>query len=449
MVFERQVPAGWQESLLGSIADVVDPHPSHRAPEEVEDGVPFAGIGDLSERGELVNPRVRRVSPQILKEHSSRYSLSRNSIGFGRVATIGKVVDFSGDPPVIAISPTMAVIEPRSIDRDYLVQALRSRYVRKEIDRLLTGTTRSSLGIELLRRIHIPVPQDGVPSAIGKILSTVDEAIEGTEKLIAKHQQIKAGLMHDLFTRGLTADGHLRPPHTEAPHLYKDSPLGPIPMEWEALPLQELTTKIADRDHTTPRYVEHGVLMVSPTNLVDDEGIDFDSCKRIPEADHLINREKTDLQTGDLILHRIGAGLGAVRCVTEGMPEFSILHSMAQIRPLTQRVGSEFLLWAFRQPASLSQMGLGTQSIGVPDLGLDKIASIRFPVPDTQEQARIVAPLQTVASSLGQERTNSRKLRSLKRGLMHDLLTGEVDVTVPPESSTESCIPTTEEQAGG
>ena len=70
---------------------------------------------------------------------------------------------------------------------------------------------------------------------IAEILSTVDEAIEQTEALIAKYQQIKAGLMHDLFTRGVTPDGHLRPTRTQAPHLYKESPLGWIPKEWEVV----------------------------------------------------------------------------------------------------------------------------------------------------------------------------------------------------------------------
>ena len=54
---------------------------------------------------------------------------------------------------------------------------------------------------------------------------TVDEEIEQTEALIAKTRQIKAGLTHDLFTRGVTPDGQLRPPRSEVA-VYKESPLG-------------------------------------------------------------------------------------------------------------------------------------------------------------------------------------------------------------------------------
>ncbi len=54
---------------------------------------------------------------------------------------------------------------------------------------------------------------------------------------MAKLQEVKAGLMHDLFSRGVIPDGRLRLTRTEAPHLYQNSPVGWIPKEWEVRPL--------------------------------------------------------------------------------------------------------------------------------------------------------------------------------------------------------------------
>ena len=67
-------------------------------------------------------------------------------------------------------------------------------------------------------------------SKIAEILSTVDQAIDQTEALIAKQQRIKTGLMQDLLTRGIDENGNLR---SEETHEFKDSPLGRIPVEWE------------------------------------------------------------------------------------------------------------------------------------------------------------------------------------------------------------------------
>ena len=52
---------------------------------------------------------------------------------------------------------------------------------------------------------------------IARILTTLDNLIENTEALIAKYQAIKQGIMHDLFSRGVDARGHLRPPRTKPP----------------------------------------------------------------------------------------------------------------------------------------------------------------------------------------------------------------------------------------
>ena len=76
-----------------------------------------------------------------------------------------------------------------------------------------------------------PLPQQ---RKIAEILSTVDAVLEKTEAAIAKYQQLKQGLMHDVFTRGIDVHTEqLRPKQTEAPELYKQSALGWIPKEWE------------------------------------------------------------------------------------------------------------------------------------------------------------------------------------------------------------------------
>jgi type I restriction enzyme S subunit len=94
------------------------------------------------------------------------------------------------------------------------------------------GSTFLAIGSGDLASLPVPALPMGQQRRIAEILSTVDEAIEQTEAMIEKTKTIKAGLMHDLFTRGVTKDGQLRPPREEAPQLYKESLLGWIPNEW-------------------------------------------------------------------------------------------------------------------------------------------------------------------------------------------------------------------------
>ena len=69
----------------------------------------------------------------------------------------------------------------------------------------------------------MPLPDE--QSRIAAVLDTVDEAIAKTEAVIAKLRQVRAGLLHDLLTRGLDKNGQLRDPIAH-PEQFQDSPIG-------------------------------------------------------------------------------------------------------------------------------------------------------------------------------------------------------------------------------
>ena len=48
----------------------------------------------------------------------------------------------------------------------------------------------------------------------------MDESIRQTETVIAKQQQVKAGMLHDLLTRGLDENGELRDQNLPMPRNY-------------------------------------------------------------------------------------------------------------------------------------------------------------------------------------------------------------------------------------
>jgi type I restriction enzyme, S subunit len=70
---------------------------------------------------------------------------------------------------------------------------------------------------------------------------------------------MKAGLMPDLFTRGLDENGQLRSPREEAPTLYKHSPLGWVPREWSFVTLESLVDSLVDGPFGSNLKTEHYV----------------------------------------------------------------------------------------------------------------------------------------------------------------------------------------------
>jgi type I restriction enzyme, S subunit len=103
---------------------------------------------------------------------------------------------------------------------------------------------------------HRPEPAE--QSRIAAVLDTVDEAIAKTEAVIAKLKQVRAGLLHDLLTRGIDKHGQLRNPSTH-PEQFQDSSLGCIPGEWGIKTLNELVASAVDGPFGSHLKTEHYV----------------------------------------------------------------------------------------------------------------------------------------------------------------------------------------------
>lgn len=191
----------WEIKALSDVADVIDPHPSHRAPREVSHGVPFLGIGDLDEAGNIIGKRLRRVDPSVLAEHATRYNLNDQLIGLGRVASIGKVVSLEALADEIAISPTLGIIRGREAMRSYLLYALRSTFITNQFSQIMSGSTRSSVGMEVLRKLKVMLPPSGrEQTAIAETLSDMDAEITTLDIQRSKTAQLKQGMMQALLT---------------------------------------------------------------------------------------------------------------------------------------------------------------------------------------------------------------------------------------------------------
>jgi len=417
----------WTQHQLSDVAKIIDPHPSHRAPDAVLEGVPFAGIGDLSERGELAPNQARIVPLHVLREHEARYRLSSNSIGFGRVASIGKVIDFRGDVEELTISPTMAVIEPFGIDRNFLVHSLRGAAVKEAIEKWLTGSTRSSLGIELLRQIPVRAPDRASQEKISAILTSISTAIEKTEALIAKYQQVKAGLMHDLLTRGVLPNGQLRPPREQAPELYQETEVGWIPKKWHTKLVREICSEIGDGVHYSVSRSSEGVPFLFVSCVRDGE-IDWDTAARISPSTYIEISKKCKPYEGMILLTAVGSYGHAVHVQTNDA--FGFERNIAYLKPNTDAVSSKYLYHWLTSSCATNQIERLVIGNAQKVLTLGNTGKIAVALPNEREQEIIVTQLNSVDRKVLSEKQKLNKLNSVKFGLMQDLLTGKVSVSV-------------------
>lgn len=294
------------------------------------------------------------------------------------------------------------------------------------------GSTFLAIGSADLNTMPVAFPPLPQQKRIAEILSTVDEAIEQTEALIAKTQQIKAGLMHDLFTRGVTPDGQLRPPREEAPHLYKESPLGWIPKEWKSPLLDDVTVRGSGHtpSQSYPEYWNGGIKWLS---LADswrlDQGYVVETDKKISPAG-LANSSAALLPVGTVVISRDGSRLGKSGILGGDMAvsQHFIAWTCGSV------LNNIFLYWSLQhRKREFENVATGST---IPTIGLQFFKRYRIACPgEIKEQERIGQVLLSVDQDIVVLEGQRRKLGLLKAGLMHDLLTGRVRVKVSDPAS--------------
>lgn len=296
------------------------------------------------------------------------------------------------------------------------------------------GSTFLAVGGEDLKSFPVPSFRIEAQHKIARILGTIDQAIEKTQVLIDKYQQIKAGLMHDLFIRGIGSDGQLRPPREQAPELYQETPIGWIPKEWLVKSCSSLCSRICVGIVIQPTqyYVEDGVPALRSAN-VREVGVDPSNLVYISPASNKL-LAKSQIRGGDIVTVRTGyPGTSAV--VPQEFDGSNCIDIL--ISTPTSQIDSEYLCsWinsSFGKGQVLRQQGgMAQQHFNVAEM-----RELLVAVPDIAEQLKISERLGVCSNMLLTEHEKLGKLKTQKSGLMHDLLTGKVPVKIEQEAQRE------------
>ena len=231
--------------------------------------------------------------------------------------------------------------------------------------------------------------------------------------MIAKLSQVKQGLLHDLLTRGIDGNGELRRPVEEARELYRETELGWVPRGWgvsvvgaECQIHNNLRKPIASdiRERMQGEYPYYG-----PTGVLDH-----------------INEYRVD---GKFVLigedgdHFLKFSTWAMTQLVSG--RFNVSNH-AHILSGIGNLSTEWVHYYFRH----RDVTLFTTRQGAGRFKLNQ-ASLRklpLPIPPPAEQEGIIARMVALEGREEGERHQRAKLRTLKQGLMDDLLTGRVRV---------------------
>ena len=286
---------------------------------------------------------------------------------------------------------------------DFVCRYINSEYGKKFISSGEAGGAQKNVNAGMLKRMVVPLPPLPEQKKIAQILSTWDQAITATERLLENSQQRKKGLMQQLLT------GKKRLPGFEG--------------EWLVCRLGDL---FAERNEIGGENLAllsitsyDGVVNQDETGRKDTSNADKSKYKRICPGDIGYNtmrmwQGRSSLSDKDGLVS----------------PAYTILKP-------SNEANSLYFSYLFKLPAMIHVFYRNSQGL-VSDtwnLKYKHLKNISWKVPPESEQAAIAKILLTADYEINALKVQRDHLTQEKKALMQQLLTGKRRVNVDTEAA--------------
>ncbi|MEL3912871.1 restriction endonuclease subunit S [Treponema pedis] len=193
------VPEGWSKVRLGDKTDIYrggSPRPINLFLTTKADGINWIKIGDVSPNSKYITSTEERIIPEGMLYSRSVYKgdfILSNSMSFGRPY----ILKIDG-----CIHDGWLTIQNyhEHFDTDFLYYILQSTNTLRQYANIAAGSSVQNLSKDKVSNITIILPPLPEQQRIAEVLSDTDLYITALEKLIAKKEAIKQGVMQELLT---------------------------------------------------------------------------------------------------------------------------------------------------------------------------------------------------------------------------------------------------------
>lgn len=414
--------AEWASALLGERLDVLSGFAFPSAGFTQHGGMPLIRIRDIDRETTEVNYRgsfdgrfvVRRGDTLIGMDgdfHVRRWR-GTNSLLNQRVCRVSAKQGLADD------SFLFWALQP-------IVEAIHRRTPQTTVRHLSAAEINSAL-VEMP-----PLPEQ---RAIAAVLDTIDEAIRQTEQIIAKLQQVKQGLLHDLLTRGIDDNGELRDPERH-PEQFQDSALGRIPKGWEVASVGSLLADVDPAMRSGPfgsallkhELVTTGVPLLGIDNVHVERFVS--SCERFVTPQKARELSRYFVRPRDVMITIMGT-VGRCCVVPEDVGEALSSKHVWTLTFDEGRYPAELACLQFNHaPWVLRHFARDEQGGIMAAIRSETLRSALLPVPSPVEARWIASVITDISRRTSEEVGTTSKLKLLKAGLAEDLLTGRVRTT--------------------
>lgn len=284
--------------------------------------------------------------------------------------------------------------------------------IKNRLLQLSGGITFKDLSKQTLENLKIPLPpldeQQQTASILASILSTIDQAIQKTDEVIAKTERLKKGMMNELLTKGIE--------HKK----FKDTEIGRIPKGWEIHPFSTFCEYTKGRVPKVFKDTQDSALPY----------ISLDAIRTGKVTRYGVQEQQSVMvDVGDIILVWDGDAGEFLHNKNPGI----LAGTLAKIT-VSSEVDPTFLFYQLSTNRKVKQAAIGAVISHVDPKVLRNLPLL---IPPLDEQQQIALFLSKFLTSLDDqievEEKIIKQLKDAKRFFMNTLLTGKIRIKEGPE----------------
>jgi type I restriction enzyme S subunit len=415
----NRLPEGWSLESFSTVVEINSNTLSANTPDDYL--FYYLSLSDVNSG--VINHPVEKISFKSAPERARRIvkqgdillsTVRPNLQGFG-------YVNFNGDDYVC--STGFAVLRPKpNVVGQYLYQFLYSHQVTQYFYSCVVGSNYPAINNYDIERIPLMLPPIREQKKISQILSTWDRAIERVQRLIEAKQRLKKRLMQGLLT------GKLRFPEFGEP-VYSE---GDIPSGWKETKLINVADIIVSNVDKLTNEIEPDILLCNYMDVYSNEYI-TNKIEFMRATASQPEISKYRLVRGDVLLTKdseTSKDIASTAVLMEDIDNLLCGYHLAIIRPNNNLVNPVFLsnMLSFGK----THKHFVTHANGVTRYGLSLTSITNAPIylPTLSEQTKIANLIMKIDWETAQYSQMLETYTHQKKGLMQNLLTGEIRVKV-------------------
>jgi type I restriction enzyme S subunit len=316
---------------------------------------------------------------------------------------VGRVGRFPKELLPAYINQRVCRVMPKNekLDTNFLFHFLNSDVFENEAIKNSAGAAQLNLSTKWLGDFEIPLPNLATQQRIAAILDQADAIIQNNRAIVQKYDALTQSLFLDMFG-------------------------DPVKNEkgWEIRKMEEISLKITDGTHQSPKFLKEGIPFLLVSNIVNNK-INYKTNKFISEEDFETLNKRTPIEIGNILLTSVGSyGNPAI---IESQMKFAFQRHIAFIKPNHSMINYHFLFHFLKSDLIKREIDKKVKGAAQKTYNLVELKKLRIILPTITLQNQFAERVAVIEAQKQQAQLELAKSEELFQSLLQRAFKGELN----------------------